>query len=570
MDAKLQKLIDDLIEQRLSPEESLELNERLRSDAAAAEEFFELLRIHMELSERSAPVRAFSLDELRAIQTVDDQFDLHLADAEVGAAAAKSDAKSANRWKAAFAIAATALIAVSLWAANGKVRQAAQATAFEDGEVARVRRKIDCDWADDRWSIATSASIAEGQRINLNRGLLVLEFASGAEVTLNGPATLVASSGMSAKLIKGELSARVPPQARGFRVETHAGDFVDLGTEFGMLVAEDGEVETHVFNGQVVAEPTHVDGAAPPETLLETGDAWLRPQAGNIETNIHADPGKFLLPLPESKSAIPASPPTKPKPKLWFAADSLVQRDDANGVTEWGDIAASENRHRENAWQVTPEERPKWIAQSIGGKPALRFDGYKGLVTEPCSMSPNQAFAVVFRVDGDVAKELILERPEFRELGVQLLNFNGPPHAVMQVNDTLTLEARVHLGFVRDKAAPVDVGLTKTRRPLDNAPHVLVYSFDTNNSRAQLYLDGELIAESTDVPKLDSTNAPRFIGSHYERKGFGFTGDIAEVLIYDDALDAKDCETLSSWLGNKYQIQSASEKGTERVAERRD
>jgi hypothetical protein len=81
-----------------------------------------------------------------------------------------------------------------------------------------------------------------------------------------------------------------------------------------------------------------------------------------------------------------------------------------------------------------------------------------------------------------------------------------------------------------------------------------VYSFDTTNARAQLYLDGQLVSETRDVPKLDATSAPRFIGSHYDREGFGFTGEIAEILVYDSALAPKECESVSAWLGEKYSI----------------
>ena len=460
-------------------------------------------------------------------------------------------------------ISAAVLIALSVWWRNvrdshsgppsGESTVALASTDFADGVVARVRRKIDCDWSDDRWSVTSSGSVAQGQLITLNKGLLVLEFKSGAEITLNGPATLVATSGIGAKLVKGELSARVPPRAHGFRVETHAGDFVDLGTEFGLLVGENGDVETHVFKGKVVAEPTAVGGNPSAHTLLETGHAWARPVTGVIESNLAAMPAKFLLPLPED-SAKSEPPPINHDAVLWFSADRQVQLDATDGVTEWGDNAAIGNSHRENAWQVSVEKRPKLIAQSIGGKPALRFDGYKGLVTEPVKLGPSQSSAIVFRLDGDVARELVEDRSEYRELGVQLLNLNGPPHPVIQVNGDLILEARVHLGFVRDHVKPVDVGLVSTTKQLDNNPHVLIYSVDIETAQAQMYLDGALVSEATDVPKLDTTYAPRFLGSHYDREGFGFTGDIAEVLIYDSALTPNECKSISAWLAKKYGI----------------
>jgi hypothetical protein len=575
MDAKIAKLFDDLVEQRLDLTQVHELSQMLRCDAIAAELFSQLLRVHLELAEREAPVRAFSVEELRAIQAVDDRFDSHLPLEPADHKAGKNGAT--RRWLKSFVIAAAALVALSvLWSTVGRTPShpadeapgpTVAASEFADGIVARVRRKIDCDWSDDRWSVASSGSVAQGQLITLNKGLLVLEFKSGAEVTLNGPATLVASSATEAKLVKGELSARVPPRARGFRVETHAGDFVDLGTEFGLLVGDNGDVETHVFKGKVVAEPTTVGGNPSAHALLETGHAWSRPVSGAIEANLAAVPTKFLLPLPED-SAKPAPPPIDRDLVLWFSAGSQVQLDGSDGVCEWGDNAAVGNLHRENAWQVSVEKRPKIVAQSIGGKPALRFDGYKGLVTEPLKLGPSQSSAIVFRLDGDVARELVEDRSEYRELGVQLLNLNGPPHPVVQINGDLTLEARVHMGFVRDQAAPVDIGLVSSTKQLDNNPHVLIYSVSADSGRAQLYLDGALVSEANDVPKLDATYAPRFLGSHYDRAGFGFTGDIAEVLVYDAALAPTDCKSISTWLGKKYGIAVATDNSSGRDAVR--
>jgi hypothetical protein len=575
MDAKIVKLFDDLVEQRLDIGQVRDLSRMLQSDTAAADEFFQLLRVHLDLAAREAPVRAFSVEELRAIQAVDDRFDSLLPSQAAADHLRKPTA--VRRWLKMFVMAAAALIAFSVWwhvnsnspsiMTGGESGPAVASDEFVDGIVARVRRKIDCDWSDDRWSVASSGSVAQGQLITLNKGLLVLEFKSGAEITLNGPATLVATSGGGAKLVKGELSARVPPRARGFRVETHAGDFVDLGTEFGLLVGDNGDVETHVFKGKVVAEPTTVGGNPSAHALLETGHAWARPAAGAIESNLAATPAKFLLPLPDD-SAKPAPPPIDRDLVLWFSAGSQVQVDATDGASEWGDNAATGNLHRENAWQVSIEKRPKLIPQSIGGKPALRFDGYKGLVTEPVKLGPSQSSVIVFRLDGDVARELVEDRSEYRELGVQMLNLNGPPHPVIQVNGDLTLEARVHLGFVRDQTAPVDAGLVSTTKQLDNNPHVLVYSVDASGARAQLYLDGELVSEANDVPKLDATYAPRFLGSHYDRTGFGFTGDIAEVLVYDAALAPNDCKSISAWLENKYGIAVDGDKSIKRTAAR--
>ncbi len=154
------------------------------------------------------------------------------------------------------------------------------------------------------------------------------------------------------------------------------------------------------------------------------------------------------------------------------------------------------------------------------------------------------------------------DRTEFRELGVQLLNLNGPPHTVLQLAQDLTLVGRVHLGYVPNHTDPVDVGFVKSPGPIDNNAHALIYSFDTAGKVARLYLDGQLVSETHDVRPVDATTASRFIGAHYDRPGFGFTGDIAEVLVFDDSLSTDEAAELSQWLLQKYGLPSSTPKIT--------
>jgi hypothetical protein len=73
-------------------------------------------------------------------------------------------------------------------------------------------------------------------------------------VTLEGPAAFQLISSSEAYCSAGRLSAQVPPQAKGFRIQTPKGTIVDLGTEFGLdLNASSSAV--HVFKGEVELYP---------------------------------------------------------------------------------------------------------------------------------------------------------------------------------------------------------------------------------------------------------------------------------------------------------------------------
>src|SRR5690242_2455396 len=112
MDAKIAKWFDDLVEGTLDGVQLEELSRLLQTDQTAAKEFSQLLRIHFDLAERLAPVRAFSVEELRAIQAVDDRYDSHLAQQLAAKATTKKPAW--RRWTGPFVIAAMVMIGLSV------------------------------------------------------------------------------------------------------------------------------------------------------------------------------------------------------------------------------------------------------------------------------------------------------------------------------------------------------------------------------------------------------------------------------------------------------------------------
>lgn len=570
MDQQTNQLLNDLIENRLDQDQAEQLSRLLRDQPEAAEAYLRILGVHLDMAESVAPVRPFSLEELKAMRAVDATFGG--GDLDPNAVADHGEAAGSRGlspgWALALSLAAAVLLAVGLlnWGdmlLPGGVAGPQEPVAQGDPGpaaveltpvVARITKKIDCDWEDDRWSVAPSADITAGQRINLSRGLLVLEFTSGAVIALNGPATLIPTSPLGAQLLDGTLSAKVPPSGRGFKIETHAGQFIDLGTEFGMVVGDDGAVETHVFKGKVVAEPNGPATRRTDPVTLEGGDGWTRSGLNGVDSMIEARPERFLRPTIDGESEGLGEPPEVGKVALWFNAESRVQQDDRGRVSAWGDSQCAGNESAENSWQVLGNKRPKYVEKAINGRPALRFNGFQSLVTEPVELGANQSSAVVFRVNREAAARLVRRRRDFKHLGVQLLNLNGPPHTVVQINGDARLEARVHLAWLRNNKRPEDTGLLRSSTPVTDGPHVAVYSYNSEQSTATLYLDGRLISESADAPVVKSTTSPRYVGSHFDRDGFGFTGVIAEVLVFDSALSHEQSAELSTWMADKYDI----------------
>ena len=89
------------------------------------------------------------------------------------------------------------------------------------------------------------------ERLAIDKGLLQLEFFSGATVVVQGPAELELESSWRAVCSRGKARVLVPPQARGFTLSTPGREVVDLGTEFAVHVDERGQSDVHVLDGEV-------------------------------------------------------------------------------------------------------------------------------------------------------------------------------------------------------------------------------------------------------------------------------------------------------------------------------
>ncbi len=111
-----------------------------------------------------------------------------------------------------------------------------------------------CLWQQDELGPTPGSRLSSG-RLELLEGTAEIRFDSGARVVLEGPATFMLETINTGFLSTGKLIAEVPKQAVGFTVRTPSGQFVDLGTEFGVVVEPSGDSELHVFRGEVVAHP---------------------------------------------------------------------------------------------------------------------------------------------------------------------------------------------------------------------------------------------------------------------------------------------------------------------------
>ncbi|HVK07818.1 MAG TPA: FecR domain-containing protein [Gemmataceae bacterium] len=123
--------------------------------------------------------------------------------------------------------------------------------APEPSAIAWLVNAQDCTWTDGN---APDDGLKSGTLLSIDRGLAEIRFRSGARVILSGPARLELRGENAATLHRGLATARVPEPAIGFELLSPKGKIIDLGTDFGVEVAEDGATGVYVFEGEVKTE----------------------------------------------------------------------------------------------------------------------------------------------------------------------------------------------------------------------------------------------------------------------------------------------------------------------------
>jgi hypothetical protein len=219
------------------------LNELLRSDASARDEY--LLRV--ELHTRLASDREL-FAEVEEADTNGHARVVNLHDWRTGPAPNRAVPKPWRRRVQGLALAACLVLAAtgfwSLWFKQPGTRNGATSTA-----VAMLTRVVDARWSKHTATPRVGGALEPGW-LRLESGLAQVVFYSGARLVIEGPAELQLVSPTEAVCPAGRLLAEVPQAARGFRLQTAQLNVVDLGTAFG-IDATEGQTEVHVFKGQV-------------------------------------------------------------------------------------------------------------------------------------------------------------------------------------------------------------------------------------------------------------------------------------------------------------------------------
>ena len=217
----------------ISEEQARALNELLRKDGAALDDYIIRLELHSRLaSERDL----FAAADFQEVGTGTDVV-THAPPGFVGGRSRRMV------WTLAVA-ACLVLLAAGIWKFRPAERRITSSQA-----IAMLSRAVDAQWMQGKEIPHLGAPLEPG-RLHLQSGLAEVSFYSGARLLMEGPAEVQMISQSCAYCKNGRIVAEVPDQARGFQIRTPHSILSELRGSIGVDVKED-ETEVHALKGMV-------------------------------------------------------------------------------------------------------------------------------------------------------------------------------------------------------------------------------------------------------------------------------------------------------------------------------
>lgn len=246
-DIKLQNLISSWLDDALSLEEKSDLEQALSKDADARRIYLRHMSAHAELcSLESTKVYFESINEFAEHCESAEHCDVEVRPLRKNEASA-----TRNNWPLAIAIGLVLTFGAWLSASHWNREQPPTVLASARILDAVGPASEDCSWYVEQASRALATSYQAGDVIRVTAGKLELNYSHGTKVVLHAPAAYQLMSKMKARMLLGRLTATVTEAAKGFSVLTPRATVVDLGTQFGVEVNNDGATDVVVFKGEV-------------------------------------------------------------------------------------------------------------------------------------------------------------------------------------------------------------------------------------------------------------------------------------------------------------------------------
>jgi hypothetical protein len=245
----------------------------------------------------------------------------------------------------------------------------------------------------------------------------------------------------------------------------------------------------------------------------------------------------------DNVSVASAQPNTISGLQLWLKADALVLND-ADPVATWTD--SSGNGY--NATQATGAKQPLYKTAIVNSKPVVRFDGINDVLQilgAGYLACTNNIGAVTLFV---VAKATA----------------SGVGQSLVEISTNVAATPRLKLSIIAANKWEIDarrldadsVNVLTANSTLPSAWECVTARRDYTNARGHLYLQGGTNNESTGIGTTGSTSATNsadaFIGGGSTTPSAPYSGDVAEIVVYNRYLTDIERMSVEKYLCDKY------------------
>lgn len=230
--------------------------------------------------------------------------------------------------------------------------------------------------------------------------------------------------------------------------------------------------------------------------------------------------------------------PINDKLRLWLRAGRGIELDSQNRVIAWRDQSGLDDRGRlaHDAFQLDADARPSWIERAFSKQPAVRFDGNRQFLHVVGQVVSSQQFTIVCvttsRATGGTHEIISNWRRDDRRETSVFLGTSGM-HTVRLTDDFSKAGQLVHpeKPFILSAVSAVEFAAT--------------------------YQNYQLLEEQRKLGARDLA-APYVLGCQGNIVGEYWHGHIAELLVYDRALDESELHQVWRYLGHRYGIEGGS------------
>lgn len=221
---------------------------------------------------------------------------------------------------------------------------------------------------------------------------------------------------------------------------------------------------------------------------------------------------------------------------LWLRADAGVTADASGNVSAWASQSSPIKAVADKA-----NQQPKLVANDIGGKPAVHFDGKDNILTAPLDINPSAAPQLtvisVFKSDTDARSPLR-----------KLYGHDDGGYDRTAGLDNRASDTKENYVIFGGTAGVVGIFALQA-----NTPYVTVDSYDNAQKTINTWVNGAPAKQNirAEHQKGLTTFSIGASGTYYHEM---WMGSVAEMLVYTRTLSDNERKTIETNLAAKYHL----------------